>query len=38
MLNSSCGDGILPVSNLDHTGISFIEISNAPDAISCEKN
>lgn len=37
MLNSSCGDGIRPVSNLDHAGISFIDISNAPEAISCRE-
>lgn len=37
MLNSSCGDGIRPVSSLDHAGISFIEISNAPEAISCRE-
>ena len=32
--NSSCGDGILPVDILDQIGISFNEISNAPEAIN----
>lgn len=34
--NSSCGDGILPVDILDQIGISFNEISNAPEAINYE--
>lgn len=34
MLNSSCGDGMRPVSNFDQTGISFRLISNAPEATS----
>lgn len=33
--NSSGGWGILPVSSLDHSGMLFREISNAPDETIC---
>lgn len=33
--NSSCGDGMRPVSSFDHTGMSLIDISNAPEEMSC---
>lgn len=35
ILKSSCGDGIRPVSNFDHTGMSLMNISNAPDDTNC---
>lgn len=38
ILNSSGGCGILPVSSLDHTGISFNEISKAPVDTNCPSN
>lgn len=36
MLNSSCGDGMRPVSNFDQIGMSFKLISKAPDDTNCE--
>lgn len=33
--NNSDGWGILPISNFDHNGTSFREISNAPDCNNC---